>query len=237
MDTRHRYRRVSWMHTTRMTQIPGPSQGPAPRAQRGGSDARPFPLLPSIPRPSSSSPASPAHPHGGPALACPRPRLHPLRPHLPLRRRQLRVLLVVASPDLASGAMSGAGRVISQGGELESRADGPLSWYSIIAVELVAIEELTSRDHSATSTLYTPPSLPGSWPTLTRELPPGPAQLYRLPLPPLCPTFFPFVNQRCNSSLRYDTRSVPLSALPGRSESPPANVWPTFSDTLAMTLS
>lgn len=106
-----------------------------------------------------------------------------------------------------------AGDAITGKMELESRADTGLG-LGIIAVELVAIEELTSRDHSATSTfihtrrLFQGPGLPPSNAVLAHPVagePPLPAHyhqarrglttfLFRIPLPPSSPPSIDFGN-------------------------------------------
>jgi hypothetical protein len=134
-----------------------------------------------------------------------------------------------------------AGDAITGKMELESRADTGLG-LGIIAVELVAIEgrpfqsllcsycqthlppELTSRDHSATSTfihtrrLYQGPGLPPSNAVLPNPIagePPLPAHyhqarrglttfLFRLPLPPSSPPSIDFGNGLAR--IRYEAR-------------------------------
>ncbi|KAH9063558.1 hypothetical protein EDB87DRAFT_1575346 [Lactarius vividus] len=117
-----------------------------------------------------------------------------------------------------------AGDAITGKMELESRADMGLG-LGIIVIELVAIEELTSRDHSATSTfihtrrLYQGPGLPPSNAVLPHPVaggPPLPANyhqarrglttfLFRLPLPPSSPPSIDFGNGLAR--IRYEVRA------------------------------
>ncbi|KAH9017290.1 hypothetical protein EDB84DRAFT_1566886 [Lactarius hengduanensis] len=117
-----------------------------------------------------------------------------------------------------------AGDAITGKMELESRADMGLG-LGIILIELVAIEELTSRDHSATSTfihtrrLYQGPGLPPSNAVLPHPVaggPPLPANyhqarrglttfLFRLPLPPSSPPSIDFGNGLAR--IRYEVRA------------------------------
>ncbi|KAH8987440.1 hypothetical protein EDB92DRAFT_1126537 [Lactarius akahatsu] len=117
-----------------------------------------------------------------------------------------------------------AGDAITGKMVLESRADMGLG-LGIILVELVAIEELTSRDHSATSTfihtrrLYQGPGLPPSNAVLPHPVaggPPLPANyhqarrglttfLFRLPLPPSSPPSIDFGNGLAR--IRYEVRA------------------------------
>ncbi|KAI0290261.1 hypothetical protein B0F90DRAFT_1787636, partial [Multifurca ochricompacta] len=117
-----------------------------------------------------------------------------------------------------------AGDAVTGKMELESRADQGLG-LGIIMVELVAIEELTSRDHSATSTflqtrrLFQGPGLPPSNAVLPNPIagePPLPAHhyrarrglttfLFRLPLPPSSPSSVDFGNGLAR--IRYEIRA------------------------------
>ncbi|KAI0248483.1 hypothetical protein BJV78DRAFT_1284744 [Lactifluus subvellereus] len=117
-----------------------------------------------------------------------------------------------------------AGDAITGKMELESRADIGLG-LGIIMVELVAIEELTSRDHSATSTflhthrIFQGPGLPPSNAVLPHPIPgeaPLPAHyhrarrgvttfLFRLPLPPSSPPSIDFGNGLAR--IRYEVRA------------------------------
>ncbi|KAF8493966.1 hypothetical protein F5888DRAFT_701927 [Russula emetica] len=117
-----------------------------------------------------------------------------------------------------------AGDAVTGKMELESRADKGLG-LGIIMVELVAIEELTSRDHAATSTflrihrLFQGPGLPPSnavLPHPVAEEPPLPAHhhrarrglttfLFRLPLPPSSPPSIDFGNGLAR--IRYEVRA------------------------------
>lgn len=117
-----------------------------------------------------------------------------------------------------------AGDAVTGKMELESRADKGLG-LGIIMVELVAIEELTSRDHAATSTflhihrLFQGPSLPPSNAVLPHPVagePPLPAHhhrarrglttfLFRLPLPPSSPPSIDLGNGLAR--IRYEVRA------------------------------
>ncbi|KAH9983300.1 hypothetical protein BJV77DRAFT_954521 [Russula vinacea] len=124
-----------------------------------------------------------------------------------------------------------AGHAVTGKMELESRADKGLG-LGIIMVELVAIEELTSRDHSATSTflhtrrLFQGPGLPPSNAVLPHPVagePPLLAHhhrarrglttfLFRLPLPHTSPPSIDFGNGLAR--IRYEV--APLLASPGK---------------------
>ncbi|KAI9452519.1 hypothetical protein F5148DRAFT_1289563 [Russula earlei] len=117
-----------------------------------------------------------------------------------------------------------AGDAVTGKIELESRADKGLG-LGIIMVELVAVEELTSRDHSATSTflhtrrLFQGPGLPPSNAVLPHPVagePPLPAHhhrarrglttfLFQLPLPPSSPPSINFGHGLAR--IRYQVRA------------------------------
>ncbi|KAH9050365.1 hypothetical protein EDB83DRAFT_2400089 [Lactarius deliciosus] len=116
--------------------------------------------------------------------------------------------------------MSGAGRVVSSGSELESHADGLGTVSSLSSSLLSKVRsplilfpppELTSRDHSATWIfMHTRRLYPGSGLRLANELQPGSARPYHLPHPPLCPTFFPFIDKRWTQSRSVTIRGPRL---------------------------